>query len=303
MSDTAIADYALLSDRHSAALVSRDGSVDWLCCPALRQPVDLRSAAGRAGGPLVGAGVGRRRGHPSLRGSHHGVGDDVPHGHRDRGRRRRVGDGGGQPRARPRAGTRRISCCGRSRAPRRGRDRGGVRPSTRVRPGAPVARRGRRGTGRDRWGRCPRPVVPGAVGRRRVVRLGPVAPACRESGSASPCITTSGPTRGRPGCGASPRSRRGWTTRCRRGSRGRSCTRRTSVRGTTSSTTADGCSRRCRSNPPARSAPRPPPRCPRSSAAPATGTTATPGSGTPRSPSRRCGWRPAPMRPTSSSTT
>ena len=108
---------------------------------------------------------------------------------------------------------------------------------------------------------------------------------------------------GEPRVWCSPRSRRDWTTQCRHGSRGRSSTRPTTDPGASWSTTADGFSRRCRSNPRARSVPRRPRRCPRWSAAPATGTTATPGSGTPRSRSRRCGWRPAPTRRTSSSTT
>lgn len=33
MSSLPIADHAMLSDRHSAALVTRDGSVVWLCFP------------------------------------------------------------------------------------------------------------------------------------------------------------------------------------------------------------------------------------------------------------------------------
>ena len=47
MSHTPIADHALLSDRHSAALVDTAGSVDWLCFPRFDSPSVLRPAARR----------------------------------------------------------------------------------------------------------------------------------------------------------------------------------------------------------------------------------------------------------------
>ena len=50
MSTTSIGDYGLLSNRHSAALVSREGSVDWLCFPRFDGPAVFARLLDEKGG-------------------------------------------------------------------------------------------------------------------------------------------------------------------------------------------------------------------------------------------------------------
>ena len=139
-----VADYGLLADCNSAALVDRDGSIDWLCLPRY----DSAAIFARMLDPDAGHWSIRPRGplhgRAPLPARHARARDDLHH--RRRGSVRLLdamafADGPARPRAR--ATTPRTSCCGRSRASRarsssssssrRGPSTGSIKPLFRAR--------------------------------------------------------------------------------------------------------------------------------------------------------------------------
>ena len=201
MSTTAIGEYALLSDRHSAARSA--ATVPSTGCAGLASTARPSSVDCWVNRPATGRSGSRRgRGHPSLPRPHHGVGDDAPHRDRDRRGGRRAGDRRTQPGASPRP---RLSpspaAAGRVHGGR-GRDRRRVRPPPGVRPRVPVARRGRRRRlGEWRGGRH----VPVVSAAHRHGERSTATSRFRSRLASEPdsrCTTPAGPTRSPPVCGS-----------------------------------------------------------------------------------------------------
>ena len=78
MSDKAIADHALLSDRHSSALVGRSGSVEWLRLPRFDSPSAFGQLPGEDAGHWSITPTGDWLS-PPLCGPDTGAGDHIHH--------------------------------------------------------------------------------------------------------------------------------------------------------------------------------------------------------------------------------
>ena len=205
MSTTPIADYALLSDRHSAALASRDGSIDWLCFPRFDSPSIFARLLGDEAGHWSVRADGRHGGHAPVPGPDHGAGNHFFHAVGYGGNHRRPCHGRGQsgPQARQRRAASSAATCEVRR--RRSRLVPGVRLAPRVRRGPsppPCCRRWRvRVRGRRRAGS----LFSNASDDRPVGGLGPAPPPPRRECRLRPALRKCGPRPDQPGSGANPR--------------------------------------------------------------------------------------------------
>ena len=126
---TPIADYGLLADCNSSALVDRAGSIDWLCLPRYDSDAIFSRLLDPDGGPLGDPARGPVRGRATLPAGHARDRDHVHHGDGHRAPARRARRRGGPARARPR-----LRRAARAAAQRRGRRRARSRWSSELAP-------------------------------------------------------------------------------------------------------------------------------------------------------------------------